>query len=391
GVIRLAALAAAWLLVSLTGGIAVGGSLEDDEAKSREGAERPEEPEVQGEEATGAASAGEELLLKSGFRLQGRIVKRTEKAVFLDIGHAILTIPQEEIEAIVSTAGETARSEEDAAAPAEGAEPASEMRDSIFHTAEGLEPGPVEQKAREVAESVVRVVCLGKSGSGFVVDDREGYIVTNYHVIEMERDVSVVVFPQVAGRLERVKKDDVKIVAFNPFLDLALLKVDPGDIRLQKAYLGEYERVGLGDPVFAIGSPLGLERSVSQGIVSNRNRAMSGVLYIQTTAAINPGNSGGPLFNNRGEVIGVTNMKISGGESLGFAIPVHEVKSFLKNYQAFLFDKDNPNSGIRYLSPPPKPRRGSPPAGTTAGEREETSARCREAIPARASMQRKDA
>ncbi|HLU47959.1 MAG TPA: trypsin-like peptidase domain-containing protein, partial [Planctomycetota bacterium] len=108
------------------------------------------------------------------------------------------------------------------------------------------------------------------------------------------------------------------------------------------------------DSVFAIGSPLGLERTVSQGIVSNRNRAVDGLLYIQTTAAINPGNSGGALFNDKGEVVGVTNMKILGGESIGFAIPVHHLKDFLRNYQAFAYDKDNPNTGIRYLEPPRK-------------------------------------
>ena len=73
--------------------------------------------------------------------------------------------------------------------------------------------------------------------------------------------------------------------------------------------LGSLDDVNAGEGVFAVGNPLGLERSVSQGIVSNRNRNIEGQLYLQTDAAINPGNSGGPLFNLRGEVIGVTNMK----------------------------------------------------------------------------------
>jgi serine protease Do len=79
------------------------------------------------------------------------------------------------------------------------------------------------------------------------------------------------------------------------------------------------------------------------------------MLYIQTTAPINPGNSGGPLFDDRGSVVGITNMKAAFGEGLGFAIPVGVLKDFLKHRAAFAYDKDNPNSGFRYLPPP---RRG---------------------------------
>ena len=85
--------------------------------------------------------------------------------------------------------------------------------------------------------------------------------------------------------------------------------------------LGDSDALAVGERVFAIGSPLGLERSVTEGIVSTKTRQLQGALYLQTTAQINPGNSGGPLFNLRGEVVGVTNMKITSGEGLGFAIP----------------------------------------------------------------------
>ena len=86
--------------------------------------------------------------------------------------------------------------------------------------------------------------------------------------------------------------------------------------------------------------------------ISTRARNFDGITYIQTTAEINPGNSGGPLFNSRGEVIGVTNMKLVGGEGLGFAIPISYVKHFLRNRDAFAFDEKNPNAGFRYLDPP---------------------------------------
>ena len=94
--------------------------------------------------------------------------------------------------------------------------------------------------------------------------------------------------------------------------------------------------------------------SVSKGIISLKNRLIGGRLYIQTTAQINPGNSGGPLFNNRGEVIGVNNMKIiaMGAEGLGFSIPTRVLKTFLNNREAFAFDPTNPNTGFRYTHPP---------------------------------------
>jgi serine protease Do len=310
---------------------------------------------ARGEEEDGALRA-EAILLKNGLRLEGKLLKRTEKSLFLDIGFTIVALPAEDVAEVLSLAA--------AATPAPPPV-AAEKREALFSTA-NLEVGTVEEKAREVADSVVQVVCLGKLGSGFVIDDEEGYIVTNFHVIEREQDVSVVVYMREEKGLRKVKKGDVRIIALNQFLDLALLKLEPSpDIRLQRAYLGDFERVRPGDPVFAIGSPLGLERTVSEGIVSNRNRSFEGLVYIQTTAPINPGNSGGPLFNNRGEVIGVTNMGIPAGEGLGFAIPVHYLKDFLRNHDAFAFDKDNPNTGIHYLQPPPKPAapRGPPSAG----------------------------
>jgi serine protease Do len=106
--------------------------------------------------------------------------------------------------------------------------------------------------------------------------------------------------------------------------------------------------------VFAIGSPLGLDRTVSEGIISVANRVINGRLYLQTTTQINPGNSGGPLFNLKGEVVGVNNMKISavGAEGLGFSISSNTLKSFIDNRDAYAFDPRNPNAGFRYLSPP---------------------------------------
>jgi serine protease Do len=86
--------------------------------------------------------------------------------------------------------------------------------------------------------------------------------------------------------------------------------------------------------------------------LSTKTRQLQGELYLQTTTQINPGNSGGPLFNMRGEVVGITNMKITFGEGLGFAIPISAVKYFLDHRDAFAYSNDNPSNPYRYLEPP---------------------------------------
>merc|ERR1711965_91979 len=120
------------------------------------------------------------------------------------------------------------------------------------------------------------------------------------------------------------------------------------------------EKLDIGQPVFAIGNPLGLERTLTQGVISTTQRNFSGLTYVQTDTPINPGNSGGPLFNTRGEVIGITNMGIVGGEALGFAIPARYVKDFVRNREAFAYDRSNPNSGHIYHHPPTRRLPGGP-------------------------------
>jgi serine protease Do len=189
-------------------------------------------------------------------------------------------------------------------------------------------------------------------GSGFFITE-DGHLITNFHVIEGETKLSIEVYHQKDGQLDRRSYKDVRIVAMNKFADLALLKVEDKDApKFKRMLLGDSDNLGQGDQVFAIGSPLGLERTVTEGILSTTTRQMAGDLYLQTTAQINPGNSGGPLFNLRGEVVGVTNMKLTFGEGLGFAIPVEQVKHFLKHRDAFAYDNDNPSNAYRYLEPP---------------------------------------
>jgi S1-C subfamily serine protease len=163
-------------------------------------------------------------------------------------------------------------------------------------------------------------------GSGFVVD-KDGYIVTNYHVIEAAQEVEV----NFSGD-DRVP---AKIVGSDPSTDLAVLKIGTQARALTPLPLGNSDAVRVGDAVVAIGNPFGLERSVTAGIVSALQRditAPNGFTIdkvIQTDAPINHGNSGGPLLNARGEVIGVNSQiesETGGNVGIGFAVPVNTVK-----------------------------------------------------------------
>jgi serine protease Do len=189
-------------------------------------------------------------------------------------------------------------------------------------------------------------------GSGFILTP-DGYVVTNDHVVQGETKIAVVLFEKKDGVLEKRKIEKVKLVATDPHQDLALLKME--DVKdLPIVYLGDSDGLRVGQTVYAIGNPHGLDRTVSEGIVSTLNRIMDGRPHIQTTTAVNPGNSGGPLFDLHGRVIGVVDLKLIFSEGLNFAIPVNRLKRFLQDREAYAYDKDNPNTGYRYLPPPPK-------------------------------------
>ena len=288
--------------------------------------------------------SAEVIQLKSGQKVQGEILKETEQEVYVDIGVDVVRIPVEKI---------LAREKGDGSAVSGGPAAATDgMGDDVFRTA-NLPIKSVKDLAEEYGEGVVLVETPSGLGSGFILNER-GYCVTNYHVVERETRLAVVIFDKTAtGDFVKRRIQDVKILALNPYCDLALLQIPAVEgFQFTTVALAPDTNQKEGDSVFAIGNPLGLDRSVSQGIISTRARNFEGLTYIQTTAEINPGNSGGPLFNSRGEVIGVTNMKLLGGEGLGFAIPISYVKHFLRNRDAFAFDEKNPNAGFRYLDPP---------------------------------------
>lgn len=301
------------------------------------------------------------VILKQGQTLTGDILVEKEADIYIDIGFEVLKIPKQEIleykysdileqteELIDSNTAET--TEEPNTTDYTPDIDDQRLYGQLYYTAD-LEKTTIEKCVDAVSEAVVKVSSPAGMGSGFFLNE-DGYLITNYHVIEKETKIEVTLFQKAEDGFEKKKFKNVKIEAINPFVDLALLKVeDIEETNIKYVYLGDIDRTQVGEGVFAIGNPLGLERTVTDGVISTRNRAFEGLVYIQTNADINPGNSGGPLFNLAGEVIGVTNMGYIFFGGLGFAIPVNYVKHFIENRDAFAYDKDNPNTGYRYLQP----------------------------------------
>lgn len=285
---------------------------------------------------------GATLFLGGGKSICGEILAERNDQVIVDLGYDILLVPRTAI-TLIDRDSKTAETKAQATAKVAG----------MFYEAKAiLVEDSIAALAERVGEAVLQIKTPSGLGSGFFINE-EGYLITNFHVIENETEISVDVFHQTNGQLERKNYRKVRIVALNRFSDLALLQViDEKAPRFAYVRLGEIAVLKAGENVFAIGSPLGLERTVTEGILSTKTREYQGWLYLQTTAQINPGNSGGPLFNRRGEVVGVTNMKLPLGEGLGFAIPVDYVKHFLEYREAFAYDNDNPNNPYRYLPPP---------------------------------------
>ena len=287
-----------------------------------------------------SAPAMTAVRLKNGGEIKGDILSEKADHIIMDLGFTVVTVPRDEIDHIIAEKTPAAA--------------AGEELSDLYRVSPGQPSLTVKENVDRCGDAVVEVRTPIGLGSGFIINPA-GYVVTNEHVISGEYDISITQFRHGPAELERVQFNKVRIVAFDPHLDLALLKIeDTGGTVFPTVPIGDSSTLTEGQTVFAIGSPLGLDRSVSQGIIAQKNRPLDGQLYIQTTAQVNPGNSGGPLFNLRGEVVGVNDMKamMIGIEGLNFAVPASVVKSFLQNRDAFAFDPRNPNAGYRYLEPP---------------------------------------
>ncbi|MFH0831984.1 MAG: trypsin-like peptidase domain-containing protein [archaeon] len=166
--------------------------------------------------------------------------------------------------------------------------------------------GIIEQEIK----GVVTIKTDVAQGTGFLLTDN-GYIVTNAHVIEGGHIINAYTYDS--------EKYSAELIGYQPIMDIALLKISGS---FSKLNLGDSDNVKIGEKVIAIGNPLGLSFTATEGIISSRDREGINNLpyYFQTDVSLNPGNSGGPLINTKGEVIGINNFKISTAENIGFAL-----------------------------------------------------------------------
>jgi S1-C subfamily serine protease len=182
---------------------------------------------------------------------------------------------------------------------------------------------------RENNKAVVVVIAyddLGKpisQGSGFVVRE-DGVVVTNHHVISRARKIKI----KVAQKLFDVRG----IISLDKDNDIAILKIDGKD--MQTVSLGDMWETGIGEKVYVISSPKGLENTISDGLLSGRREKAPKKFVLQITAPISPGSSGGPVFNRAGEVIGIATFVLKGTQNLNFAMPVDTVINKIRDLEA---------------------------------------------------------
>ncbi len=171
-------------------------------------------------------------------------------------------------------------------------------------------------------KTVVTIITDTSQGSGFIIANN-GYVVTNAHVMEGATRATIITYD---GKTHSVMK-----IGENTVMDIILLKIN--DTNYSPLQLENSDNVQVGQKVIAIGNPLGLQFSVTEGIISGVDReGANGIkAYIQTDAALNPGNSGGPLIGTSGKAVGINNFKIGGSENIGFALESNYIKSTINS------------------------------------------------------------
>ena len=221
-------------------------------------------------------------------------------------------------------------------APAASSTPAA--REQVVEGSGGQGGFDAQKIYKDEAPGVVTIVSLfgaeSGEGSGFVLNG-EGEIITNAHVVTTGEGAAIKRANAVYVEFADGNRVAAKVLGHDPNADIALLRVEPKGLALRPLPLGDSEKVTVGSPVAAIGSPFGQAQSLSVGIVSAIDRSVASLTEfqiagaIQTDAAINPGNSGGPLVGSDGRVIGVNQQiqsRSGGGEGVGFAVPIDVVK-----------------------------------------------------------------
>ncbi len=290
--------------------------------------------------ALAASGYAEEVVLKGGARVQALLLKNADDAVVMDLGFDVLRIPSTAVLAIY---------DDSLSVESAGLDDTNRLYKTqspdLISTAEA---------SKLYSPSVVLVKTAAGLGSGFFINTK-GYLITNFHVIAGEKHIAVTQFLLEGKVLRRIVHKEVEIVATAPFHDLVVLRLTDFDTEITPVVFEPEEKLAIGETVFAIGNPLGLERTVTEGVLSQTHRNFGGILYLQVDASVNPGNSGGPLFNARGQVVGIINMGVPSMEGLNFAIPARHAKYILDHIDAFAYDATNPESGFVYPDPPRRP------------------------------------
>jgi len=256
-------------------------------------------------------SFAETIILKSGKTIDARIVERADKSIKVDFYGVPLTYYLEDIESIDG---------------------------KIIHSP--TEPSlytPYQKKPEDIFANVSPAIVYiatktpqGEEylGSGFIVGSN-GVIATNYHVIYSAKQINV-----------RLKNGDIYpvtgVIYHDVIRDVCILKIDANNLPI--VTLGDAHDLKIGETVYCIGNPLGLEYSFSDGMLSGM-RDQKGAKWLQFTAPISPGNSGGPLLNSRGEAVGVVTFLMLGGQNLNFALGINEIRPYIRNSISMSIDK----------------------------------------------------
>lgn len=285
------------------------------------------------------------VTLVGGAKVSATLLRENDEGLVLDLGFDVIRVPAKQVLDIHRDT-----------APVKSAPTG---RDQGIFTTGRLEAAEVSELVRRFGDAVVMVKNPMGQGTGFMIS-RQGHFITNYHVVEKQTKLQVTLFRLTKQGYEKHELKRVKILAFHPLRDIALCQLDltelPGEPPAPLT-INDRDDLRVGDLIFAIGNPLGLERSVTQGIVSSTTRKIGHLRLIQTDASINPGNSGGPLFNARGEVVGIVCAGATSFDGLAFGIPANELIDFLVHRDTYLYDPAQPQNGVTYLAPP---YRGAP-------------------------------
>jgi serine protease Do len=292
--------------------------------------------------ASPASTRGAEqvtVTLVGGAKITATLLRESDEGVVLDLGFDVLNIPAKKV---LDVSRHDTKAEQD-----------TTKSQGIFSTGR-LEAAEVPELVKRFGDAVVMVKNATGRGSGFLIS-RQGHLITNYHVVEGHTEVQVTLFKRTSQGYQKHEFKHAKILALQPRRDIALLQVDLAELKGDApapVVIDDRNDLRVGDLIFAIGNPLGLERSVTQGIVSSTTRTIGHLRLIQTDASINPGNSGGPLFNARGEIVGIVCAGATSFDGLAFGIPATDLVDFLVHRDTWLYDSSQPMNGVTYLQPP---------------------------------------